>query len=206
MEQEHSDQIISPKPKVNRRPWVWNRAKIEAARMLAEDEATDKEISAKVGVSRTALADWKNIPEFAERMRVLRHTFEMRVMATGIANKANRVAFLDDLNKRQRKIIDARAESFKSAVGGESGLITINDKIVGWGEDQQTIQEQEFDTGFHREIRATLAQAADETGQSVSRSEISGPDGGPIQLRINVFDDIVGRVRAAKLKRKEEGG
>lgn len=185
------------------RAWEWTRARIKAVKLAAEDELSDEKIGREVGVSSRTIRTWQHTPEFVARRKQVRSAWEARIFDLGVANKANRIKNLDAMNKKHARIMEARAGSASPEeieVGGDTGLIVKEIKRYGKGDDAVEVIDISFDAAFSREYRAVLQQAAEEMGQIVSKRELSGPDGGPIQVSIGVLDDIVARVRAAKAR------
>lgn len=154
-----------------------------AAVLTAEDEISDEAIAAQLGIGRTTLNRWREIPAF--RLAVAEHTdaMERDAFRRAIARKRERVKVLDSLHAKSLKVIEARAEQYADIPGGESGLLVGQLKQVRHistsddGETQSWTEEHweyAVDTGLMREIRATHEQAAKELGQWVDRSEMSG--------------------------------
>jgi hypothetical protein len=185
------------------------KKRVQAAALLAEDELSDEKISAMVGVARSTIAMWKLNPVFAAHVQSLVTAWENKVMTTGIANKVRRVRALNHLHGLQMQIVEersenaalnARDETGKPLVpGGATGLVVIQQRPVGLEEGKPIIaSEGVFDHGLSREIRATLEQAAKETGQFIERHELSAGDGRPVAISVQMIDDIGRRVRAAR--------
>lgn len=182
--------------------WKWDQVRLDACKLVAEGLLSYDKISAQLGVPPSTLDYWIDNPEFEAKRDEIYRAYERRVMRTGIAVRANRVAYLQNLHDRQHMIVAARAVKLVAATGGESGLIAIEERQTGYGEGATMVEDEVFDAALSKELRATIAQVADETGQSVAKHEISGPDGGPIT--IGVIDDIAARVRSAKEAQAKE--
>jgi transposase-like protein len=182
-------------------PWKWSNKKHQAAKMLAEGERI-KKTAETVGIHEQTLYDWKLAPEFAARIRDLNSAWSAGIMQAGIAQRARRMAILQQLSDGQLEIVLARAMRNGHLTGGPSGLIVEQKKMLGYGETAQMIEEEVFDASLSREIRATLAQAAEEVGESVSKTEISGPGGKPLHLTVGVLDDIAERIKESRRKRE----
>lgn len=185
------------------KPWEWTRVRVRAVKLAAEDELSDEKIAKELGIGHRTVQTWQARPEFQARKKQIRAAWEARIFDLGVANKANRIKMLDGLNRKQERIMQARSEDPDidvQASGGDTGLIVKEIKRIGKGDEKMEIIEVSYDAAFSREYRATLQQAAEEMGQIVSRRELSGPDGGPIQVSIGVLDDIVSRVRAIRAR------
>lgn len=184
--------------------WKWTGAKLEAARMLAEDEMSNAKIAAKLDINPRTIWEWSQHEEFQAKIKQLLAAWEARIMKRGIANKARRVDFLNSLHDKHKGIIEARSKKNAKLTGGDTGLIINEKKLHGFGEDAVEIDYETFDTGFHREVRATLTQAAEETGQLTSKHELTGANGGPLEVNVGVLDDTIDRVAAARRKDEED--
>ena len=138
-------------------------AKQEAAALaLALDLQTDEEIAQSVGVYRTTLWRWKEMPDFAARIEENRGALRRAVTAKGIAVRETRLAELQGLYDRMGLIVSGRADDMVDAPGGESGLLARQYKQVGRDSYRE---EYQFDAALVREMRATLQQAAQEKGE-----------------------------------------
>lgn len=191
-------------------PFVWTGQKVKAAKLLVDAEWSVPRIAEEIKCHPETIQKWKKKPEFQAYMRKLLSAFEAHAMRSGIANKARRMAHLNYHFERLGQIIAERAERYRdTATGGGSGLIAIEVKLRKVDDRWEPIEEEVFDAALAREYRAVLQQAAEETGQLVSRSEISGPDGSPLGVSIGVLDDVARRVREAREKDEDsriEGG
>lgn len=172
--------------------WRWSSRKITAVGLFADD-CTIAKAAEILHVSTTVLERWRRAPEFKARIQQVRQAWDASVMSSGIARKSKRVALLQRLQDEQIKLFESRQ------LQNGNGLVAIEPKMIG----ERIIDMEVFDGSLNREMRATVNQAAEETGQLVSRTELSGPDGGPLQITIGVLDDIAERVRLAKMRRNQ---
>lgn len=166
-------------------------------------------IAEKLGTTDKTLWVWQQHPEFQEKMDQIQRMYFARVMGKGMARREKRVEFLNELNQSHKRIIKQRAVKhgatydtpsgkMPTVAGGDTGLIVLEDRVTGFGESATTVQDEKFDAGFHREVRATIQQISEETGQSVSKHEVTGADGGPLKVTVGVLDDLVARVKQAR--------
>lgn len=163
------------------RPFVWTKAKAEAAVLLAENTLPALEIAARAEVTDRQLRTWKQHPEFRERVEAHVAEFEAATLRYEISKRRRRVAALDDRWHRMARVIEARAEAMADeAPGTDTGLLVRQIKVVGAGKSQQTIEEYVVDAALLRELRATEEQAAKELGQWADKHEHTGADGGPM--------------------------
>lgn len=190
--------------KPGRRPhWAMNKKSIEVARLLAEGESAYF-AARKVGVDENTIVNWRKRPEFQAQYDQFYRAFVAASISHGIGNKGKRMAILNVLQEELEEIKRQRSEAHKDQTGGSSGLMVVKKRTYGGGEgsEPREIEEVLFDGAFFSQYRALLNQAAEEAGDLVNRTEISGPGGGPITVR--GFDDIVTRVRESK-KEIEDG-
>ena len=74
----------------------------QAAQLVADDNLTDDEICAKVGVSNRQLDRWKAIPEFKARGHEHVAAWKARIMERGIAIKAVSVKWCPKTTRESR--------------------------------------------------------------------------------------------------------
>jgi hypothetical protein len=141
--------------------------------LLAEDDLTDEQIAARVGVHRVTLATWKQHADFRAKVDELAAEFEQSFLRIGIARKRRRIAALNDRHQRMCRVIEERAAdpSMLDVPGGETGLLVRQLKVVGQGPHAQTVEEYAVDTGLLSELRQTEKQMAQEVGEWVDKSE-----------------------------------
>ena len=135
----------------------------EAAALLAEDCFTDEKIAEAVGVTRSTLAEWKKIPEFAGLVTEISSTYGQRAIKHGIARKERRLRVLNDIHDGILRVFQERAGSkdLANVPGGSTGLLTKN---------------LELDVAALRELRGIQQQAAEELGQRVERQKVEFAD------------------------------
>jgi hypothetical protein len=132
---------------------VLNEKQQRAAALCAEDELTDEEIAASVGISRTTLHRLKYEPLFLDK----------------------RVECLDMLHQKSLAVIQARADAMPDdAPGTNTGLMVRQVKQIGTGPNAVTIEEFQIDAALMKEIRAIQEQAAAELGQKVDKVAVTG--------------------------------
>lgn len=106
----------------------------------------------------------------------------------GISSRQNRVDALNDRWHRMKQVIDERAvePGIENVPGGSTGLLVRSHKMIGSGRDATVVEEYGVDVGLLKEMRAHEQQAAQELGQWADKTEISGPNGGPLQAGPNL--------------------
>lgn len=192
-------------------PFLWSGKSERAAVLLAADDISDREIAAKLHISRTTLHTWKQHPEFAGRVGGERGQIQAGMLKLAIAKKHERVKVLDDLQTDLLTIRQARAAEYAALAaqraaepetkrvsrevfggrgevpaGGETGLILRTIKQIGSGPMATIVEEFGIDTGMIREIRALHEQAARELGQWDSGT----PAGTNVEVRLYVGIDV----------------
>lgn len=164
----------SAKQNVTEFQWTGERAL--AAQLLAEDKLTDEKIAAEVGVSRTTLHRWKEVPVFQDRVVDIAADIAKKLKRAGIRRRENRLNNLQDRVDRMYKVIHERGkeEAHKEVKGWKTGLLVHQVKGVGKGEDFQLIDLYAVDTGLLRELREHEKQAAIEVGEWTEKRDSSG--------------------------------
>lgn len=168
-----------------------------AAQLCADDALTDEQIAAKADVTRRTLARWKVHPSFIGRVRFHRNELAEKIKAEGIANKQNRI---DAYNRRWQyleQIRQARADDewLADVPGGKTGLVvkqlkTVKHQYIPDPDDEDgkpssmvvEMWESAVDTGLLREWRELEKQAAQDVGQWTEKKEVTGKDGGAIEI------------------------
>jgi hypothetical protein len=108
-----------------------------AAAMVAADIITDEQIAQQAGVTRKTLWNWRQLPEFAERVEAIRAAIRANARITGIALVENRVAALNErweLMKQLRRARRPGRDHAPDVPGGQTGLLVRSYKVVGSGE------------------------------------------------------------------------
>ena len=162
-----------------RREFQWTAKRIKAAQLLGEGVLSDEKIAAECGITRMQIWRWRKSPEFQARVNEIAAELAAVIRKRGIASAVNRIKALNDRWDRMTRVIEARAVDMKGEIaGGDTGLMVRQIKISG----QQSCYEYAVDTGLLRELREHEKQAAQELGQWAEKHQVSGPDGGPIQV------------------------
>jgi hypothetical protein len=166
----------------------WTDKTEEAAKDVALDRLTNQEIAEKAGVTRQALDKWKLNPEFKARVDAHHEEFKAIVRRRGIAQLERRVDALNTRWDLMHRVIAERAADpgMQLPAGGKTGLMVHTVKGVGKGDDFQLIDLYEVDVGLLREMREHEKQAAQELGQWTEKKEVTGQDGGPIDIDLGL--------------------
>lgn len=168
-----------------------------AAQLAADDVLTDAEIAAKSGITERTLNRWRKLGDFMARVAHYKAEIAAAVKRQGIANKQNRI---DAYNRRwelleQIRMERANDEWLSDAPGGKTGFVvkqlkTVKHHYVPDPDDEDgkpstmmvETWESVVDTGFLREFRELEKQAAQDSGQWTEKREVTGKDGGPIEI------------------------
>lgn len=163
--------------------------RLRAAQLVAEDALSDEQIAEAVGVSRRTLATWKKTPDFAKAVADIVEKTRKALLAEGIRNKKNRLAALDERQRRLMMIVEDRAADAKASgkfygvPGYRSGYMVYKPEFSG-GKEPYHIDTYQVDTGLVSALNAVEKQAAVEMGQWSEKREVTGKDGGPLAFSI----------------------
>lgn len=145
-------------------------------------------VAAYIGVARGNASEAARIAEYAkprqEGHRLLTNAdisaaisqWREEVKSSGIASLEYRVQRLDDMEQRYQRLIEARRWAYNDTdvIGGDTGLVVKQFKMVGSGPDAQLVEEYVADTAVTKEIRAIYDDVAKELGQRVDKVDVSG--------------------------------
>ncbi len=159
--------------------FAWTATREKAARLVAEDTLSDQKIADECGISERQLARWKLHPVFRARVQEHVATWRERVMQQGIADRAARVASLNERWAQLKAVIAARAADplYQRQPGGKTGLLARQVKLSATGRE---VDDFAVDVALLKELREHEKQAAQELGQWAEKREVSGPNGGPV--------------------------
>lgn len=150
---------------------------------------------------------WSQQHSWQQRLADITEAERQAIVSQGIADKVERVRAQNDRWHRMRQVIAERAEApeTQDVAGGKTGLIVHNVKGVGKGEDFQLIDLYEVDTGLLKELREHEKQAAQELGQWSEKHELTGKDGGAIEVKVDdARERLIARLTALA-ERSETG-
>jgi hypothetical protein len=160
----------------------WNKARNDAALLLAADEKTDTEIAEAVGVSRQTLHTWKQHPDFQAKIKEHIAEFEASIKRYAIAKRRNRVARQNADWERLERVREMRANNpaFGGVAGDETGLLVQQWKVIGTGHNAQTVQEVVVDTALVKARSELEKHTAGELDQTPpTRVRHGGDDSAP---------------------------
>lgn len=160
----------------------WNKKKLKAATLLAEDFLTDTEIAKKVEVAVRTLWYWKANEEFRAKIQEIVAATGRKIAQFAGTKTSRRVERLQQRWDGLHRVIEQRAADphHQIAPGGDTGLLVRTEKLLGSGEKAEKVVEFAVDTGLLKEAREIEKAFAQECGQLVDRKEVTGPDGEPV--------------------------
>lgn len=181
----------------------WTKRRERAALLVAQDDLTNEQIADAIGITRQCLDKWKRHPDFAARVDSLIAEFRAAVLVEGIADQVQRVKRQNDRWDRIQRLLDARAEANADLTGGDTGLVVREVTYLPGG---ATRERHEFDAAVMREARELEKQAAQELGQWTEKRELTGKDGGAIEVHVDdARERLAGRI-ASLADRLRAGG
>lgn len=93
-------------------PWTWNARRELAAQLIADNQLSNDQIAARIGVTPKTITLWKReAPEFAARIAEHVTTFRKNITAFGLVLKQNRIALLKARAATIRGMMLARGSS-----------------------------------------------------------------------------------------------
>lgn len=181
----------------------WTGRRERAALLVAQDELSDQAIADSLGIAERTLERWKRNPVFAERVQALIEQIRAAILVEGIADQVERVKRQNDRWDRIQRLLDARAEANADLTGGETGLVVREVTYLPGG---ATRERHEFDAAVMREARELEKQAAQELGQWTEKRELTGKDGGAIEVKVDdARERLIARLTALAERRREAG-
>lgn len=167
----------------NVKPWKWNKSKLQAAILFAENSLTQEGIAAKVGKSCRQLHRWMARLEFRAKIDEVSKKIEDTIFRQGIAKKAARLAALDKRHRLMSQLIESRSAdlSMSTVAGGSTGLLAHDVKSIGSGENAEKVHVYEFDAALVKEMREHEKQAAQEMGEWTEKKDVTS-GGHPFKL------------------------
>jgi len=173
------DSMVTKVPKTSRSASFMTGQREEAAQLVAAGRLSFEQIATRIGITERQLYTWRQRDEFKARIDEINERFAAEVGRYTIAQRARRIASLDDRWRRMHDLMDARALYSAPDVGGDvlrpdptgrrTGLIVEKPGEFG--------SEWAFDAALMREMRAHEEQAAKELGQWVDKVAPTDPSG-----------------------------
>lgn len=151
----------------------WTGAAELAVNLIVEGTHGLKEIAEQCHVSVQAIYAWRQHPDFKQRVEEYRAKYSEAVFELGISRVETRVAAQHDRWIRMQRLIEARGQDIEMAAvaGGNTGLLTRYQKVLGSGEDARIVDVFEFDAALVRELRELEKEASVQMGQRLERKQ-----------------------------------
>ena len=179
-----------------------------AVRLVFTGKLTDEEIAGAVGISPATLYRWKRLPAFTKRLNQLRCELREEMEHGTVADQLERLRRRDARWKRNSDLVEQRAARFasppkrgdqasqgKGDSGGRLRLRTRNGALQEEGSAaiRQRVGgascgeiEPVFDTGLYKALHDDELLTAKELGDIKTKTEVSGPNGQPVQVKQEV--------------------
>jgi len=181
----------------------WTGRRERAALLVAQDELSDQAIADSLGIAERTLERWKRNPVFAERVQALIEQIRAAILVEGIADRVARVKRQNDRWERIQRLLDARAEANADLTGGDTGLVVREVTYLPGG---ATRERHEFDAAVLRELRELEKHTAQELGQWTEKKELTGKDGGPLEVKVDdARERLIARLASLAERRREAG-
>src|ERR1035437_1582675 len=153
----------------------WSITSERAAMLLAEGHKTNSIMAQELGISVASLKDWRAAPEFRERVKSIIEATQAAALESGVLNKIGRIAALMDVYQKLQQVVDERAAegptNWPLAPGISTGLVIHQFKGLGSGRTFREVDEFLVDQPLVTQLRDTLKQIAQETGQWVEKTD-----------------------------------
>jgi hypothetical protein len=158
------------------------------------------------------LADWSGTFCWQARLDQIVSQERQAVVSRGIVDKQNRLNALNDRWERLQKVIAERERQHVSidslqpspAAGASTGLMVLTVRFLPGG---GRVEEWAVDTSTLKEIREHEKQAAQEMGEWTEKREMTGKDGGPLEVKVeDARQQLTARLAAIATRRREGGG
>lgn len=127
------------------------------------------------------------------KYREVRAAFEKESLEEGLARRAMRVAAKMERHRLLCRVIEerGRAEYMRGIEGGQTGV------LVREYRGSSDLPVYKVDAALLKELRDLEREIAIEVGQWTEKRELSGPDGGPIEVAVEgLLDKIYGEEKS----------
>jgi hypothetical protein len=148
--------------------------------------------------------DWPVRAELYDRqLEDAKNARAAELMQSGLALAHNRVAELNELYALLKGELWERGVTEDGSPGPLHNLWLPDVKVVGAGDHAETVEIERFNEAIIRQLRGTLEDIAAEVGGRVKKQEVSGRDGGPIEVSDLTEAQIVARIEALLSRARE---
>lgn len=175
-------------PKAQDKPLDMDDERIQrAVDMTFAGRFTGEQIAQKCAVSRRTYVYWLKHPDFQAALAAKRADFKASIERVTFADKARRIHALNDAALIALNELEERPK-LKEVRPTKDGFIT----------------NEAFNNAAMAEFRAALADIAAEKGERKNITELSGKDGGPIELS-DVHSKLLARAAGIRDRRRVAG-
>lgn len=144
------------------------------------------------------LKDWSRHFDWQARLSDIAEQERAAIVKRGIADKQNRIDDYHDLRSRLKKVVVERERQHENiddlvaspAAGASSGLMVLTVRYLPGG---GRVEEWALDSGLVKSLLEVNKQAAQELGEWTEKKELTGKDGGPIEIS-DVRDELARRL------------
>ncbi|MGE4535422.1 hypothetical protein [Halomonas sp.] len=151
----------------------------------------------------STLTGWSVAHAWQQRLADIAEAERQAIVTQGIADKVERVKRQNDRWDRIQRLLDARAEANADLPGGDTGLVVREVTYLPGG---ATRERHEFDAAVLRELRELEKHTAQELGQWTEKKELTGKDGGPLEVKVDdARERLIARLAALAERRREAG-
>lgn len=133
----------------------------------------------------------------SQRVRRIAAAAEHEALHEGLAKRARRIQEKMNRHDLLRQVIEERgqAEHMQEIEGGRTGV------LVREYRGSSDLPVYKVDTAVLKELRDLEREIAIELGQWTEKRELSGPDGGPIEVAVEgLLDKIYGEEKPANIE------
>jgi hypothetical protein len=150
--------------------FTWDQRRVKAAEMVADGRWSDPRIAAEVGVSKDTVFNWRSRAEFKARVRSIVEAFADASLDLAVAQKARRVAAINENWLGIQELIRSRAAdpAMQAIPGGHTGLLKL--LPTGGAIFDDRLLKSMLDHG--REAAVELGQRLDKHDYDVSDAEL----------------------------------
>lgn len=172
--------------------FTWSKKSSRAAQLVADDQLTNVEIAAQVGITDRTLNRWKLDPQFQARVEEIVEKKRESLLKKSIADSDRRQDALIQLFDKAQKVIEARANEHKNVPGGDTGLLVRDVRLVKVYESSEsappenpededlyfakrtvTVEVYAVDTALLKEMRELMKHIAIERGEWTEKTSMS---------------------------------
>jgi transposase-like protein len=169
----------------------------KAVRLVFLGKLTEEEIASALGLARTTVQRWKKEPAFRKRLEEQRDELRAEMGHATIADQLERLKRRNSRWNRDTQLIESRVARFTDPAleidpdcAFELATGMYKKKVRRHYDKEGNLISEEVeavrDTGLDKALHDNELLTAKELGELVTKNEISGPGGKPIQIQAEV--------------------